>query len=426
MSGSTAYIGLDEPTGRRLLDEGARDMLAALVACLVPGDSHWPAAGRAVVDYLDASAAREPGVEADLQRMCREIAERAGDASDAERTDGEHGALETLLADLERREPILFESFRALVYEGYYRDRELDALVEERTGYAARVALEGLELPAFDTRLLDRVARIPGRFPDVGATDVLEDETWPPSTAPTSVRSGGRAQGSYRKARSRVADVLVIGAGAAGAAVCARLGSRGLDVLCLEQGEWYPPDDRPKAFPDWEVRDRRAWSPRVADRDSPCDYPVASVGDDPVDVLMVAAVGGSTVAYGGHFWRLSPSDFRLGTAEGFGVDWPISYSGPRSLLHAQRARHRGFGARGRPDRAPACSELAATATDRTGGRSIRAGFRATRLGLVGPGPGDRLPTPGGAGRLHESGVLPSGLSVRRALDRRHHVLAARA
>ena len=326
MSGSTAYIGLDEPTGRRLLDDGVRDMLAALVACLVPGDSHWPAAGRAVVDYLDASAAREPGVAADLQRMCRAIAERVGDASDAERTDGEHGALATLLVDLERREPILFESFRALVYEGYYRDRELDALVEERTGYAARVALEGLELPAFDTRLLDRVARIPGRFPDVGATDVLEDETWPPSTAPTSVRSSGRAEGSYRKARSRVADVLVIGAGAAGAAVCARLGSRGLDVLCLEQGEWYPPDDRPKAFPDWEVRDRRAWSPRVAGRDSPCDYPVASVGDDPVDVLMVAAVGGSTVAYGGHFWRLSPSDFRLGTAEGFGVDWPISYS----------------------------------------------------------------------------------------------------
>ncbi len=257
----------------------------------------------------------------------------------------------------------------------------------------------------------------PGRFPDVAATDVPEDETWSPSTAPTSVRSSGRAEGSCRKARSRVADVLVIGAGAAGAAVCARLGSRGLDVVCLEQGEWYPPEDRPKAFPDWEVRDRRAWSPRVAGRDSPCDYPVASVGDDPVDVLMVAAVGGSTVAYGGHFWRLSPSDFRLGTAEGFGVDWPISYSGPRSLLHAQRARHRGFGARGRPDRAPACSEPAATATDRTGGRSIRAGVRATRLGLVGPGPGDRLPTPGGPGRLHESGVLPSRLSVRRALDR---------
>jgi choline dehydrogenase-like flavoprotein len=40
---------------------------------------------------------------------------------------------------------------------------------------------------------------------------------------------------------------------------------------------------------------------------------------------MVSAVGGSTVAYGGHFWRLSPTDFRLGESEGFGVDWPIGY-----------------------------------------------------------------------------------------------------
>jgi choline dehydrogenase-like flavoprotein len=96
-------------------------------------------------------------------------------------------------------------------------------------------------------------------------------------------------------------------------------------VVCLEQGEWYPPEERPKAFADWEVRDLRAWSPAVSVRRSPADYPVESAGPDHVEVLMVPAVGGSTVAYGGHFWRLSPTDFRLAEREGFGVDWPISY-----------------------------------------------------------------------------------------------------
>ena len=118
--------------------------------------------------------------------------------------------------------------------------------------------------------------------------------------------------------------MLVVGSGAAGAAICARLAARGLDVVCLEQGPWYPPDERPKAFPDWEVRDRRAWSPFVGVRAAPCDYPVRSAGDDPVETMMYSGVGGSTVGYGGHFWRLSPSDFRLGSSEAFGVDWPIA------------------------------------------------------------------------------------------------------
>src|SRR4029450_5024995 len=41
---------------------------------------------------------------------------------------------------------------------------------------------------------------------------------------------------------------------------------------------------------------------------------------------MYSAVGGSAVGYGGHFWRLSPSDFRTKTLDDFGVDWPIAYS----------------------------------------------------------------------------------------------------
>jgi choline dehydrogenase-like flavoprotein len=195
--------------------------------------------------------------------------------------------------------------------------------VERRTGYSARVALEGIELEPFDPRLVDSVGALPERYPGIAEADDLE-EPWPPEESAAPVARSEAT--SYRPpGRRRVADVLVVGSGAAGAAVCARLGARGLDVVCLEQGDWYPPSERPKAFPDWELRDRRAWSPRVADRASPYDYPVTSTGDDFVDVLMVPAVGGSTVAYGGHFWRLLPSDFGLGSAEGFGVDWPISY-----------------------------------------------------------------------------------------------------
>jgi choline dehydrogenase-like flavoprotein len=120
-------------------------------------------------------------------------------------------------------------------------------------------------------------------------------------------------------------DVLVIGAGAAGAAVTASLAQRGADVVCLEQGDWIDSGEQPKAFLDWEMRGRHAWNPSPARRRAPEDYPVRSLGEDPVDVYMYSAVGGSAIGYGGHFWRLSPSDFRARTLDGFGVDWPIAY-----------------------------------------------------------------------------------------------------
>jgi choline dehydrogenase-like flavoprotein len=329
---SGAYVGLDEAGGAPVLDDRARSVLEAIAAALVPGDEHWPAAGPEVVDYLDATAARSTDLREQLARVCDELMHWASEPRAVAPAELDGDTLASLVEELERRESAVFTVLRALVYEGYYRDPGLAAVVEQRTGFAAGAALEGLELPPFEEHRLARVAALPGRFALPPEASLSDGEPWPAApVAPVTAADGGSAgrpmasKGRDRGTR-RVADVLVVGAGAAGAAVCARLGERGLDVVCLEQGEWYPPQERPKAFPDWEVRDLRAWSPRVAARSSPSDYPVTSVGEDLVDILMVPAVGGSTVAYGGHFWRLSPSDFELGTVEGYGVDWPISYA----------------------------------------------------------------------------------------------------
>jgi len=125
--------------------------------------------------------------------------------------------------------------------------------------------------------------------------------------------------------QSDTADVLVIGAGAAGAAVVWSLARRGLDVLCLEQGDWVADQDIPKNHADWEVRGRHYWNASPGKRALPVDYPVTNLGENPVDVYMYSAVGGSAIGYGGHFWRFQPSDFRAKTLDDFGVDWPIRY-----------------------------------------------------------------------------------------------------
>jgi choline dehydrogenase-like flavoprotein len=119
-------------------------------------------------------------------------------------------------------------------------------------------------------------------------------------------------------------DVLVIGAGAAGAALTWRLSTAGARVLCLEQGDWVDDASIPKNHLDWEVRGRHYWNPAPSIRAREVDYDVTNLGTNPVDPFMYCAVGGSTVGFGAQYWRLQPSDFRTRTLDGFGMDWPIT------------------------------------------------------------------------------------------------------
>ena len=126
--------------------------------------------------------------------------------------------------------------------------------------------------------------------------------------------------------RKEKADVLVIGSGAAGAAVTERLSSHGVKVVCLEQGKWVDAKDYPSADPDWEVSLRRGpWNMNPNTRRLPEDYPVVTGGSDPPRILMFNAVGGSTIHWAAHFVRFHPSDFRVHSLDGVGDDWPITY-----------------------------------------------------------------------------------------------------
>lgn len=120
-------------------------------------------------------------------------------------------------------------------------------------------------------------------------------------------------------------EVLVIGAGAAGAVLTRRLAEAGFDVLCLEQGRWHDRAEYRGAERDWELTARGPWSPDPNVRALPQDYPV-DAADAEITPLMFNGVGGGTVLYAGIWPRLLPSDFRVRTLDGVGADWPLSYS----------------------------------------------------------------------------------------------------
>ena len=113
-----------------------------------------------------------------------------------------------------------------------------------------------------------------------------------------------------------VVDCVVIGTGAGGAPLLARLAQAGLRVVALEAGAWHHPaqdfatDEYAQNFLFWN--DERL-----------------SAGQDPVAFgknNSGTGVGGSTLHYTAYTPRAQPDDLRLFSDFGQGVDWPLSYA----------------------------------------------------------------------------------------------------
>ena len=121
------------------------------------------------------------------------------------------------------------------------------------------------------------------------------------------------------------ADVLIVGAGAAGAAMAWSLADTRMRIVCLEQGDWMDPSEYPSTGMDWEMRrfGDFGFSPNSRGRRE--DYPIND-SESPISISNFNAVGGSTILYAAHFPRMHPSDFRVQTLDGVADDWPIDYS----------------------------------------------------------------------------------------------------
>jgi choline dehydrogenase-like flavoprotein len=138
------------------------------------------------------------------------------------------------------------------------------------------------------------------------------------------------------------ADVLIVGAGAAGGVAAKRLAEAGLKVVCLEQGDWPDRDAYPGATPEWELIAAKHWSSVPSIRDAPADYPI-DLADSDLGVLNFNGVGGGTVLYAAQWPRMLPSDFVVHSIDGVADDWPIGYA---ELQPYYEATERQFGVSG--------------------------------------------------------------------------------
>ena len=131
-------------------------------------------------------------------------------------------------------------------------------------------------------------------------------------------------------------DAVVIGAGAGGGVVAKELSSNGLNVVLLERGSWYTPEDDRKD----DLRNMRtpflgnstgpedAGNPRVVvDRQGRERIVPPSNGSYSNNA---ACVGGGTATYGAMAWRYHPKDFLMKSTYGAPdnstlEDWPVTY-----------------------------------------------------------------------------------------------------
>ena len=134
-------------------------------------------------------------------------------------------------------------------------------------------------------------------------------------------------------------DVLIIGAGAAGAAMAWSLADTRMKILCLEQGDWMNPAEYPSTRTDWESRGFGDFGVSPNTRGRREDYPVND-NASPIKASMFNAVGGSTILYAAHFPRFHPADFKPRTLDGVGDDWPLDYE-RLEPYYAENARMMG-------------------------------------------------------------------------------------
>lgn len=111
-------------------------------------------------------------------------------------------------------------------------------------------------------------------------------------------------------------NAVVVGTGAGGAPLIARLAAAGCSVVALEAGKhWNPARD---FATDEREQDKLSW---LDER--------LSAGADPVHFghnNSGIGVGGTTLHYTAYVPRAQPEDFQLHADFGVGVDWPISYN----------------------------------------------------------------------------------------------------
>jgi len=119
-------------------------------------------------------------------------------------------------------------------------------------------------------------------------------------------------------------DVLIVGAGPAGAAAAWNLSKTNLNIACFEQGPNLSKKEFDEKSENYESLKLSKFNVNPNIRKLISDYPINDKKSQ-ISVSNFNAVGGSTVLYSAHVPRFHSSDFKANSLDGVGSDWPLNY-----------------------------------------------------------------------------------------------------
>lgn len=138
-------------------------------------------------------------------------------------------------------------------------------------------------------------------------------------------------------------DVIVVGSGATGGWAAKRLSEAGLKVALLEAGRTVTPREFTEHIPVFQLK-YRGRDPEIAKTrpiQQQCyacmeynyewfvndlENPYSTPADRPFTWQRLRVLGGRSLVWGRHSYRLSDVDFKAASRDGYDVDWPISYA----------------------------------------------------------------------------------------------------
>jgi choline dehydrogenase-like flavoprotein len=137
--------------------------------------------------------------------------------------------------------------------------------------------------------------------------------------------------------------VIVVGSGATGGWAAKRLSEAGLKVALLEAGRAVTPREFTEHMPVFQLK-YRGRDPEIAKTrpiQQQCyacmeynyewfvndlENPYSTPQDRPFTWQRLRVLGGRSLVWGRHSYRLSDVDFKAASRDGYDVDWPISYA----------------------------------------------------------------------------------------------------
>ena len=138
-------------------------------------------------------------------------------------------------------------------------------------------------------------------------------------------------------------DAIVVGSGATGGWAAKQLTEAGLRVAVLEAGQKITEADFSEHVEPWQTKYRYRSKEFMADRPiqrrnyacretnyqwfvSDVDSPYTTPDGKPFWWIRMRVLGGRSLSWGRGAFRLSDLDFKAGSRDGFGPDWPVSYA----------------------------------------------------------------------------------------------------